>query len=532
MPIPTPHYTTKSTEKKNKQEEDLRFMIGWKNHPKAWVTSMFGLTHQPVKSEHEQDLRDCINSQAWLSVKAEWFDQFVKGKHYTWQQWMMLEAVGAAVREEGARRITIASGHGVGKSCTCSWLMLWFLMCHQNCRIGATAPSSDQLHDVLWTEAKKWIDKMPEHFQMFYEWTGSYIRATPDPKNWWARARTARVDNPEALQGLHAKDTLIIVDESSGVLDPIFNAAEATLTDENPLMVMISNPTRLYGYFYNSHHEDKDAWQRLVFSGLDSPVVDHKYVNRIADKHGIDSDEYRIRIEGKFPKTDSMDSDGYVSLIAVDKVYKTTDHTLNVGKKRLGVDVAGSGDDTSVWVIRDQGKAKIVHEEKTSNDLSVVRKTITLMEEYKIEAQDTYIDMFGEGAKAAQKLAQLGHFVNAVNVGDFLDRRVEGEDDKKRFRNKRAHAYWRLREWLIKGGEVVVNPVWDEQLASIRYRRNVSSAIEIMSKQKMRKLGIQSPDHLDALMITFTDPDYSLEDEELDEEYDFDGDDLYSGAFG
>ena len=518
--------------RKEKDAEIATLFRNFKRYPRYWVKKMFDLDYQPVKSEHEQDLRDCIRSQSWLAVKPEWFDRFERGKHITWQQWMILEAVGYAVRGEAPRRISIASGHGIGKSTTCSWLMLWFLMCHKFCRVGATAPSSDQLHDVLWTEAKKWIDQMPEPFQPVYEWTGSYIRMAEGRDKWWARARTARKENPEALAGLHAEDVMMIVDEASGVHEAIFNTAEGALTDKNTLIIMISNPTRLNGYFFDSHHGDKDAWQIMQFSCLDSPMVDEKYVTRLREKHGEDSDEFRIRVEGKFPKTESMDDEGYVPLFSVAKVQKTTDNTMNLGKKRLGVDVAGQGDDNSVWVLRDQGKAKIIHEEKTSDTLSIVQKTLTLMEQHGIDAEDVFLDMFGVGAKVAQKLAQLGHMVNAVNVGDPLDRRIEGREDKKRFRNKRAQAYWRIKDWFVQGGELVNNPMWDEQLSSIRYRRNISGSIEIMSKVKMRKLLIKSPDHLDALMLTFTEPDYDMTDEMLDEDYNMVDDDIYGGAFG
>jgi len=176
-------------------------------------------------------------------------------------------------------------------------------------------------------------------------------------------------------------------------------------------------------------------------------------------------------------------------------------------------------------------KARIVHEEKTSNELTVATKTLTLMEQYGLKAEDVYLDMFGVGAKVAQQLAKLGHMVNAVNVGDSLDRKTESKEDQTRYRNKRAQAYYRLRDWLSQGGELVNHPQWDEQIASIRYRRNISGSIEIMSKIKMRKLFIKSPDHLDSLMLTFCDPENTLElDEDMDDGEDY-GDDIYAGAF-
>ena len=522
--------------KKERDQEIATLFYKFRSSPRFWVKYMFGLDFQPVKPEYENEVRECTRSQSWLSVKPEWFGDFERGKHITWQQWMILESVAYAMRNDAPRRISISSGHGIGKSTTCSWLMLWFLMCFPYCRVGVTSPSSDQLHDVLWTEAKQWIDKMPAHFAAQYDWTGSYIRMLdakdPDARNkWWARARTARKENPEALAGLHSEHVMMIADEASGVEQVIFNTAEGALTDKNTLIVMISNPTRLYGYFYNSHHGDKDAWQRLQFSCLDSPLVDTKYVDRIKQLHGVDSDEFRIRVQGKFPKTESMDTEGYVPLFSVDRVNKTSDIQFNFGKKRLGIDVAGTGDDTTVWTVRDMHKARIVHEEKTSNEFTVATKTLTLMEQYGLKAEDVYLDMFGVGAKVAQQLAKLGHMVNAINVGDSLDRKSESVEDQTRYRNKRAQAYYRLRDWLSQGGELVDHPQWDEQLSSIRYRRNISGSIEIMSKVKMRKLLIKSPDHLDSLMLTFCDPEHLLETGDDDDDETDHGDDIYAGIF-
>ena len=47
------------------------------------------------------------------------------------------------------------------------------------------------------------------------------------------------------------------------------------------LVLMVSNPTRLIGYFYDSHHSDQRIWQRFTFDSEESPIVDWEYVERI-----------------------------------------------------------------------------------------------------------------------------------------------------------------------------------------------------------------------------------------------------------
>ena len=47
-------------------------------------------------------------------------------------------------------RVSIRSGHGVGKTTLQAWLVLWFLLTHQNCKVPVAANSQDQLRDTIW----------------------------------------------------------------------------------------------------------------------------------------------------------------------------------------------------------------------------------------------------------------------------------------------------------------------------------------------------------------------------------------------
>ena len=84
---------------------------------------------------------------------------------------------------------------------------------------------------------------------------------------------------------------------SALVPDEIFNASKGALTNPTVLFIMISNPTRLEGYFYDSHHRLKHMRKTLQFNSEESPIVDERFVAGIIEEHGIDSDEYRIRVK-------------------------------------------------------------------------------------------------------------------------------------------------------------------------------------------------------------------------------------------
>ena len=53
-------------------------------------------------------------------------------------------------------KVSVRSGQGVGKTGCEAILCLWFLSCFPYSRVVATAPTKQQLNDVLWAEVSKW----------------------------------------------------------------------------------------------------------------------------------------------------------------------------------------------------------------------------------------------------------------------------------------------------------------------------------------------------------------------------------------
>lgn len=71
-------------------------------------------------------------------------------------------------------KVAIKSGQGVGKTGLEAVALLWFLCCYPYPRIVATAPTKQQLHDVLWSEVSKWMSKSPLLSDIL-KWTKTYI---------------------------------------------------------------------------------------------------------------------------------------------------------------------------------------------------------------------------------------------------------------------------------------------------------------------------------------------------------------------
>ena len=164
-------------------------------------------------------------------------------------------------------------------------LILRFLFCFMDSQVPCTAPTKTQMYDVLWKEIAIWLDRMPDEFQALYERSRDYVRMVERKDVWFARARTADKENPEAIAGIHAEHVMIMADEASGVCDEVFEVAKGALTNKNVLFIMISNPTRISGYFYRSHNVLKDSFKTFAFSCVESPIVDYGFVEEIIKEY-------------------------------------------------------------------------------------------------------------------------------------------------------------------------------------------------------------------------------------------------------
>src|SRR5215467_1540959 len=88
-----------------------------------------------------------------------------------------LEAVG------NHDRVSIRSGHGVGKTTLQAWLVLWFLLTRQNCKVPVAANSQDQLRDTIWPEIAKWHRLLPEALKAMIDVQAERIVVVQDPES-------------------------------------------------------------------------------------------------------------------------------------------------------------------------------------------------------------------------------------------------------------------------------------------------------------------------------------------------------------
>jgi hypothetical protein len=131
----------------------------------------------------------------------------------------------------------------------------------------------------------------------------------------FAVARTARREQPEALQGFHSTNMLFVIDEASGVDDLVFEVGQGAMSTPGAKTVMTGNPTRTSGYFYDAFHRMAPGWRTMRVGCSESSQVAPAFTSEMAQRYGVGSNVYRVRVEGEFPLADE-DSVVPASLVA------------------------------------------------------------------------------------------------------------------------------------------------------------------------------------------------------------------------
>jgi hypothetical protein len=436
----------------------------------------------------------------------------------------------AAIAPEGAK-VSVRAGHGVGKSSAVAAAVWWALECFDFAKIPCTAPTASQLSNVLWAELSKWRRRsdelaLAEHLARPL-WLSSQVKVTADriahraaPGEWYAVARTARPENPDALQGFHASDLtvtedgrairrsetggsiLFVIEEASGVADAVFEVAEGALSSPGARLLMVGNPTRTTGFFARSHHQDRAMYRALHFACAGSPLVDASYRANLARKYGEGSNVVRVRADGEFPR---QDDDVLIALELAEAALSREPGPAK-GPRILGVDPARFGDDRTAFVLRQGARVEHIAVRSRQDTMVTAGEAVALRQ--RLQADTIHVDAIGVGAGVVDRLRELGEPVTGVNVAATApERRFGGVEAQGKI--LRDYLWLEMAEWFAKDEPSFAGAERDHaedlagEAASLRYAFDSSGRITLESKGRMKRRGLRSPDLADALALTF-----------------------------
>lgn len=75
------------------------------------------------------------------------------------------------------------------------------------------------------------------------------------------------------------------------------------LTTEDTRPAMFGSLTKVTGFFYDSHNKNRAAYKTHHIDGRKSGRVSRTYVQLIIDMYGEESNAFRVRVAGDFPKS-------------------------------------------------------------------------------------------------------------------------------------------------------------------------------------------------------------------------------------
>jgi hypothetical protein len=384
--------------------------------------------------------------------------------------------------------------HNCGKTTSLAWLVIWYLSCFKDARIPCTAPTAHQLFDLLWPEIYKWRSRMLPLFRDRIQMSSDRIYLTDNPGQ-YAVARTARKENPEALQGFHEGNLLFLIDEASGVDDKIFETAEGSLSTPGARIIMTANPTRTDGYFYRSQTTERKHWTTLTFSCIDSPLVTPDYVQSLKDRYGENSSVYKVRVLGEFP--DGSDN----AVIPLSWMEEAMDREVSYpqSKKIAGLDVARFGDDKTALIIRQGGHVKYIDSWMKTDLMDSCGRVVNLYNEGHFDV--ICVDAIGIGAGVADRLKELSIPTVAVNV-------AETASYQDKFNRLRDELWWKVREFFEAkdcklDSELLQCKDLLNELSIMTYKFSSNGKLQVESKDDLKKRGVASPNLADALCLTF-----------------------------
>lgn len=419
-----------------------------------------------------------------------------------------LEEIGRKLRANPHMPImeAIASGHGIGKSADIGMVLCWAMSTHEDTRAVVTAGTDTQLRTKTAPEVAKWFRLSINQHWWNITATAIYSVDERHEKSWRCDFIPWNEKNPEAFAGTHNQGKRIIVfyDEASQIPEIIWQTTEGALTDAGTEIIWLTrgNPTRNMGRFKDCFGRYRHRWYTRQIDSRTVSFTNKVQIQQWMDDYGDDSDFFRVRVKGEFPRAGSMQfipGDLVEQAMAREPVCHLFEPLI------LGVDCARFGDDQTVMAFRRGRDACTIPWRKYRNidTMDLAAEIARAMDEEKVDA--VFIDDGSFGVAVVDRLHHLKRDVIPVTFGGKVSGSRKYGDYAKPY-NKRAEMWMQMRDWL-KHGALPDDNELEADLTGVEFGyRGAEDHTILEAKDDMKKRGLASPDNADALACTFAQP--------------------------
>jgi hypothetical protein len=453
------------------------------------------------------------------------------------------------------KRAAVRGPHGLGKTCIAAISLLCFSTTYdgEDWKIPTTASAWRQLSEFFWPEVHKWAmrikwDRVGRSAFTQYELQTMLLKLAT------GRAFAMASSEDELTEGAHADHLLYVFDEAKVIAPGRWDAAEGALMTGDTYALAISTPGEPVGRFYDIHtHKPgyENWWTRhvTVDEMIAAGRITWEKVDQLARQWGENSAVFKNRVLGEFCESSE---DCVIPLAWIEAANRRWEERIEILDKNWNWIEGAKQGRWPRWEWRDKRTASPVVDaigtdiaRSDFGDKTVLARrqetTLTQLDRYSIAdtspivghvsnllehwvSSYAMIDVIGIGAgpfdQLRERYGKRAHAFNASESSDFKDRSKELQ-----FSNKRAAAYWNLRELL--------DPAYDSQIAlppcdmltgdlsAVRRGKMTSSGkMTIESKDEIRKRIGRSTDDGDAVVMAFF-PRKRVVDQEVVQSYSY-----------
>ena len=479
----------------------------------------------------------CKGPGAWTWPNAEYRDDPVRFCRIELGVDLVDYAVELAEAVRDDQFTAVRGGRKVSKDFTLACIAWWFFCSFPGARVRFTAVNGDQVRDVFWREIRmRWAEsgrcldckrsdpdgpKPCPHAHPIRE-VPATLPATGVRSEDFREIVGTTASSEEGAAGVSGAYQLYIVDEASDVDEFVFEAIDGNIGGcVMARVVMLSNPTRNLGRFFDAFHSKEASYRKLHWSSRNSPNVragrlvvpglaTREWIDSMIEIYGKESQWVTIHIDGDFVKN----AEGTVfPLEMIDASFArwatAPDRDEGTDELQIGVDVAGAGDrsDDSGFAAR-RGRKMLEVSSRAGLDPDTgahVVEILGLIATYRSRPDEPVrvcIDREGEqGAKVWRRLQEylVTHPDAFVLVGVRASERAQR--DPRTFERVRDELAASLADWLREGGALPAGAKLRAELNAFRWIPQPSGRSRLLPKPEMRKLLGRSPDRADATML-------------------------------
>lgn len=455
----------------------------------------------------------------------------------------------------GHKQVAIKACHSVGKTWTMARVALWFFGCYKNSIVITTAPTYNQVENLLWGELREAYknSKIP---------VGGRLLNTKlvNADKWYCMGfspqKSAGDDQGQkgsTFQGFHSDYVMVIFDEATGIPPDIWKMASGLMTSGKIVkFVAIANPTTRNCHFFSCF--SNKAWKSLSITCFDSPnlrvngfnnkddlrmeiellndLSDNERLLRIANykkpvphlvsaewvieyilEWGIDHPLVVSKAFGEFPEED----DTVMIRMSYVEAAQSRDYEIKSDDARsIGVDVARYGSDKSVITelvgFKQTAKVKRAKQDTMEitgatidliNNDNKERRTVVLVDATGIGSGvfDALLEAQNDGIISKDVELVEVHFGSSPVLKSDTDKE-EIEKYKSRFVNLKSRMFQHLADDLKSHLDLFDDKIYLKELPMLKSKIDSKSKIRMESKDDYRKrTGSNSPDDSDSLAL-------------------------------